>query len=140
MYVPVAYRAYASGPVLVAAGDPGDEPIESKMPTHITNTDDPANAAAMPPRAGVIALNQGTKSRPDSSPLWTQYIVAIPPYTPSPIQLVSIDPVGPKVEADWDNLGSPETYLGSELTRSLHRETGWCPGSRTRTTCPRACG
>jgi Thioredoxin like C-terminal domain/AhpC/TSA family len=34
-------------------------------------------------------------------------------------ELVAIDPVGPEVEADWDNLGSPETYLGTERTRNF---------------------
>jgi thiol-disulfide isomerase/thioredoxin len=34
-------------------------------------------------------------------------------------ELVVIDPVGPEVEADWDNLGSPETYLGYERARSF---------------------
>jgi hypothetical protein len=34
-------------------------------------------------------------------------------------EFVVIDPVGPEVEADWDNLGSPETYLGYEQARSF---------------------
>ena len=34
-------------------------------------------------------------------------------------ELVAIDPVGPEVEADWDNLGSPETYLGADRTRNF---------------------
>jgi hypothetical protein len=29
-------------------------------------------------------------------------------------EAVAIDPVGPEVEADCDNLGSPETYLGTD--------------------------
>jgi hypothetical protein len=31
-------------------------------------------------------------------------------------ELAAIDPVGPEVEADWDNLGSTETYLGADRT------------------------
>jgi hypothetical protein len=34
-------------------------------------------------------------------------------------ELVAIDPVGPEVGADWDNLGSPETYLGTEKARNF---------------------
>jgi thiol-disulfide isomerase/thioredoxin len=34
-------------------------------------------------------------------------------------ELVAIDPVGPEVEADWDNLGSPETYLGGDRSRNF---------------------
>ena len=34
-------------------------------------------------------------------------------------ELVAIDPVGPEVEADWDNLGSPETYLGYDRARNF---------------------
>jgi hypothetical protein len=33
--------------------------------------------------------------------------------------LAAIDPVGPEVEADWDNLGSPETYLGADPSRNF---------------------
>jgi thiol-disulfide isomerase/thioredoxin len=34
-------------------------------------------------------------------------------------ELAAIDPIGPEVEADWDNLGSPETYLGADRTRDF---------------------
>ena len=34
-------------------------------------------------------------------------------------ELVSVDPVGPEAGADWDNLKSPETYLGYERSDSF---------------------
>ncbi|MGA9161164.1 MAG: hypothetical protein WB297_09930 [Actinomycetota bacterium] len=40
----------------------------------------------------------------------------------------SRDPVRPEVEADWDNLGSPETYLGTERTRNFVSRDGLSPG------------
>ena len=36
-----------------------------------------------------------------------------------PADLVAVDPVGPEAEADWDDLRSPETYLGYERTRNF---------------------
>jgi thiol-disulfide isomerase/thioredoxin len=45
-----------------------------------------------------------------------------------PADLVAVDPVGPEAEADWDNLRSPETYLGYERTRNLASPGGMQPG------------
>ncbi len=41
--------------------------------------------------------------------------------------LVSIDPTGPEVGADWDDLGSPETYLGVERTQDFASPGGFRP-------------
>jgi hypothetical protein len=41
--------------------------------------------------------------------------------------LVSIDPTGPEVAADWDDLGSAETYLGSERTQDFASPGGFRP-------------
>ena len=45
-----------------------------------------------------------------------------------PADLVAVDAVGPEAEADWDNLRSPETYLGYERTRNLASPGGMQPG------------
>jgi hypothetical protein len=49
-------------------------------------------------------------------------------------ELVAIDPVGPEVGADWDNLGSPETYLGTEKARNFasKRVAGGLPAGTGR--------
>ncbi len=41
--------------------------------------------------------------------------------------LVLIDPTGPEVAADWDDLGSPETYLGVERTQDFASPGGFRP-------------
>src|SRR5262249_54167765 len=38
--------------------------------------------------------------------------------------LVSVSPTGFEVQADWEDLGSPETYLGSEQGRGFVSEDG----------------
>lgn len=43
-------------------------------------------------------------------------------------ELASVEQFGPEVEADWDNLGSPETYLGSERTRNFASRDRMVPG------------
>jgi thiol-disulfide isomerase/thioredoxin len=45
-----------------------------------------------------------------------------------PADLVVVDPVGPEAEADWDDLRSPETYLGYERTRNFASPGGMQPG------------
>ena len=45
-----------------------------------------------------------------------------------PADLVAVDPVGPEAEADWDDLRSPETYLGYERTRNFASPGGMQPG------------
>jgi hypothetical protein len=42
-------------------------------------------------------------------------------------ELVSVDPEGAEVAADWDSLGSPETYLGSRRTDSFGAPGGLTP-------------
>ena len=42
--------------------------------------------------------------------------------------LVAVDPVGPEAEADWDDLRSPETYLGFGRTRSFASPGGMAAG------------
>ena len=39
-----------------------------------------------------------------------------------------MDPVGPEAEADWDDLRSPETYLGYQRTRNFASPGGMQPG------------
>jgi len=46
--------------VLVAAATQPTSPIASKIPTHITSARDPARAAAIPQRAGVIRKSRHT--------------------------------------------------------------------------------
>jgi thiol-disulfide isomerase/thioredoxin len=41
--------------------------------------------------------------------------------------LVAVDPLGPEVEADWDNLRSPETYLGYGRTQNFGSPDGMAP-------------
>ena len=41
--------------------------------------------------------------------------------------LVSIDPVGPEVAADWDDLASRETYLGYDRTQDFASPGGFVP-------------
>ena len=41
--------------------------------------------------------------------------------------LVLIDPTGPEVAADWDDLGSPETYLGVDRTQDFASPGGFRP-------------
>jgi thiol-disulfide isomerase/thioredoxin len=40
-------------------------------------------------------------------------------YTDAPVELVSIEPTGIEALADWDELRSPETYLGAEQGRNF---------------------
>jgi hypothetical protein len=42
--------------------------------------------------------------------------------------LVTVDPLGPEVEADWVNLRSPETYLGYGRTQNFASPDGMAPG------------
>jgi len=42
--------------------------------------------------------------------------------------LVTVDPLGPEVEADWVNLRSPETYLGYGRTHNFASPGGMAPG------------
>jgi thiol-disulfide isomerase/thioredoxin len=42
-------------------------------------------------------------------------------------ELVSVDPSGPEVAADWDSLGSAETYLGYRRTESFASPGGMAP-------------
>ena len=42
--------------------------------------------------------------------------------------LVSVDATGPEVAADWDDLGSPETYLGAERSQDFASPGGFRPG------------
>ena len=44
--------------------------------------------------------------------------------------LVSVDPRGPEVEADWGDLRSSETYLGYGRTRNFASPDGMAPGPR----------
>ncbi len=44
--------------------------------------------------------------------------------------LVSVNGQGPEAEADWDNLDSPETYLGYERTQILDAPGGVAPDDR----------
>jgi thiol-disulfide isomerase/thioredoxin len=42
-----------------------------------------------------------------------------------------VHPVGPEAQADWDDLMSPETYLGRERTRNFASPGGMARGPRT---------
>ena len=42
--------------------------------------------------------------------------------------LVTVDPQGPEVEADWENLRSPETYLGHGRAQNFASPNGMAPG------------
>ena len=42
--------------------------------------------------------------------------------------VVTVDPFGPEVEADWTNLRSTETYLGSARARNFASPGGMAPG------------
>lgn len=42
--------------------------------------------------------------------------------------LVTVDPLGPEVEADWVNLRSTETYLGYQRARNFASPDGMAPG------------
>jgi thiol-disulfide isomerase/thioredoxin len=51
-------------------------------------------------------------------------------------ELVAVEPVGPEVEADWDDLGSPETYLGYKRTRNFASPGGMPPGRQNSYAAP----
>lgn len=78
----IAAMRHRFGPVtgqaaLVATATQPTSPIASKIPTHITSAGDPARAAAIPDRAGVMPLNQAINNRVSGGPRRTQKTVAI---------------------------------------------------------------
>src|ERR1700751_3420199 len=52
------------------------------------------------------------------------------------MDMVSVDPVGLEVPADWDSLRSPENYLGYERTENFASPGGARPGQPRRYTAP----
>jgi thiol-disulfide isomerase/thioredoxin len=52
--------------------------------------------------------------------------------------LVAVDPAGSEVEADWDDLRSPETYLGYGRTRNFASPGGMPPGRQNPYVAPDA--
>jgi hypothetical protein len=63
--------------VLVAAATQPTSPIASKIHTHITSAGDPARAAAIPQRTGVMPANQAMKNRVSRGPRRIEKTVAI---------------------------------------------------------------